>query len=85
MKINLHIDRLVLDGVDVATGQRDILQTSVINELTQLLSNGSIAGNSLRGIGQRDLSPNAIQLTNSKADKLGQQIAQSVFGGISRE
>jgi len=40
MNINLHIERLVLDGVDISPDQGDLLQASVINELTQLFNGG---------------------------------------------
>ena len=35
MNIKLHIERLVLDGVNIAPGQRHLLQASVTTELTR--------------------------------------------------
>lgn len=85
MKINLHIERLILDGVNIAPSQRDLLQASVITELTRLLNNGGLADNIVEGAAFPRLSTNSIQLTDNKPKQLGQQIAQSVYGGISRE
>lgn len=84
MNINLHIERLVLDGVNIAPGQRHLLQASVITELTQLLNNGGLANIFVESVALPRLSTNSIQLTDNKPKQLGQQIAQSVYGGISK-
>ena len=85
MNINLHIERLVLDGVNIAPGQRDLLQASVTTELTQLLTNGGLMGNLVEGVSLPRLSASSIQLTGNSPTQLGQQIAQSVYGGIGHE
>ncbi len=85
MKINLHIDRLVLNGLDFPPDQQHLLQTSVVNELTRLLSEGGLAPHLAKGITLARLSANSIQLTENKPDQFGRQIAQSVYGGMSRE
>lgn len=85
MNINLHIERLVLDGVQIALSQGDLLQASVTSELTQLLNNGGLAHNIDEGVVLPRLSTRGIQLTNNKPSLLGQQIAQSVYGGIGHE
>jgi len=43
MNINLHIERLVLDGVNIAPGQHHVPQTSVETELTRLLAEGGVS------------------------------------------
>ena len=85
MKINLHIERLVLDGINISPGQRDLLQASVTIELAQLLNNGDLAGNIVEGVLLPRLSADSIKLTGNNPTQLGQQIAQSIYGGISRE
>lgn len=85
MNINLHIDRLVLDGIHIAPGQRHLLQASVTTELTRMLNNGGLAGNLVDGATLPQLSTNNIELTDKKPNQLGQQIAQSVYGGIGHE
>ena len=86
MNINLHIERLILDGVNIAPGQRHLLQASVETELARLLADGGLSP-SLYG-GRRpavDVATNGIQLASGNDPvQLGQQIAQSVYGGIGK-
>ena len=83
--IHLHIERLVLNGVDIAPGQRHLLQASVTTELTRLLTDGGLAPGLDQGIALPRLSTGGIQLTGDNPTQLGQQIAQSVYGGIGHE
>jgi len=85
MEFNLHIERLVLDGVDVALGQGDLLQVSVTNELIRLFNSGGLASNLVNGASLNRVKAINIQLSGEKPQALGQQIAQSVYGGIGRE
>lgn len=85
MNINLHIERLVLDGVNIAPGERHLLQASLTNELTQKLNNGGLARNLVEGVALPRLATSGIQINDYKPMELGQQIAQSVYGGIDRE
>ena len=84
MDINLHIERLFLDGVDIRSSQSDLLQTSVTHELTQLFNRGGIASNLVGGTSFNSVVTNSIQLSDGKPQTLGQQIAQSVYGGIRK-
>lgn len=85
MNINFHIERLVLDGVNITPGERHLLQASITNELTQMLNNGGLSRSLVEGIPLPRLSTNSIQLTGNKPTELGKQIAQSVYGGIGHE
>lgn len=85
MNINLYIERLVLDGVNIAPEQGDLLQTSLTAELTRLINNGDLAGNLVNGLASSRLSTSDIQLTSNNPVELGQKIAQSVYGGIESE
>ena len=85
MNIKLHIERLVLDGVNIAPGQRHLLQASVETELTRLLNNGGLAPSLVEGIALPRISTSGIQLTSNNPTQIGQQIAQSVYGGIGHE
>jgi len=85
MNINLHIERLVLDGVNIAPGQRHLLQASVETELTRLLTDGGLAPSLAQGSALPNLSASDIQMTGSNPIQLGRQIAQSVYGGIAHE
>ncbi len=85
MKINLHIDQLALEGVDIAPGQGHVLQASVIRELTRRIAEGGVSSGLSAGHAQSRLNTDSIQLSNNNPTQIGQQIAQSVYGGISRE
>lgn len=87
MNINLHIERLILEGVNVAPDQRHLLQASVTNELTRLLNNAGLAPNLIlvEGVALSRIPASGIQLPGNNPIKLGQQIAQSVYGGIGHE
>lgn len=85
MNINLHIDRLILDGVTIAPNQRHLLQASVETELTRLLTDGGLASGLAQGTALPRLSTSGIQVTGNNPAQLGQQIAQSVYGGIGHE
>lgn len=85
MDINLHIERLVLDGINLNHHQRRQLQASVQTELARLLVDGGLAPNFMQGAAVPKLNANVIQMRGNDATQLGQQIAQSVYGGISHE
>jgi hypothetical protein len=85
MNINLHIERLVLDGVNIAAGQRHLLRASMEAELTRLLTDGGLAPGLAQGVALPRLSASAMQLTGNNPAQLGWQIAQSVYGGIGHE
>lgn len=85
MNINLHIDRLILDGVHIPDGQRHLLQTSVQTELTRLFADREISPGLASGGALPHVSASGIQLSNgSDPVQLGRQIARSVYGGIGK-
>ena len=84
MNISLHIERLVLDGVNIAPEQRHLLQASVETELTRLLTDRGLSSSLAQGIALPRLSTSGMQLTSNNPTRIGQQIAQSVYGGIGR-
>ncbi|SEO73300.1 hypothetical protein [Nitrosovibrio sp. Nv6] len=70
MNITLHIDRLILNGVNISHRQRHLLQASVQTEVIRLFTKGG-------------MSPSLA--TGDDLVRLGRQIAQSVYGGINHE
>jgi hypothetical protein len=83
MKIDLHIERLILDGLPIDPGQRAEVQAAVEAELTRLLMTGGLNTGLLAGGALPSLRGAPIQLTNeSNGERLGTQIAQSVHGGL---
>ena len=89
MNINLHIDRLVLDGVNIPPGQRHLLKASIEAELGRLLSKGGLSSEIASGGTLATVPAKGFQLSSSSGAgntpaQLGRKIAQSVYGGIGK-
>ena len=82
MNINLHIERLILDGVELNAGQRRLLHRSVEAELGRLLTQGGVAKELAGGAAVSQVSASGIRLAANDPARMGRQIAQSVYGGI---
>ena len=85
MSIELHIERLVLDGMPLPHGRERQLRAALQRELAALLSTAG-TGDRLHNHG----SVPSLQGTAMRMDRdagvahLGRQIAGSVFGGLTR-
>jgi hypothetical protein len=86
MKIQLHIERLILDGLPVERREGSVVQAAIETELARLISTAGLAPALLSG-GAMPASPGgSIQLTSqSKPAQMGAQIAQAVYGGLGNE
>src|SRR5438046_9460521 len=78
--IQLHIERLVLDGLSVGHAQGPIITAAVEAELSRLLATGGLGLSFQSGGAWPSVPVSVIQLTASKPAQLGQQIAQAVYG-----
>ena len=80
MTINLHIDRILLDGIDLSQQQLPELQVAIESELVRLLETKGIAHS---GGSRPHIISNPIQLPNApQPAQLGQQIATAAYEGI---
>jgi hypothetical protein len=70
--VTLHIDRLVLDGIDLASGQEAAVEAAIEHELTRLLTEAHIAG--------RLSQPTAQPLATAPALALGAPLAPAALG-----
>ncbi len=83
MNINIHIERLILDGLPITRSQRSLVQAAVEAELELLLTNNGLAPGLQTGGMLPNLPGGNIQLTSdNNPSALGQQIAQAVYWGI---
>ncbi len=83
MRITLHIESLVLDGVPLARGQQPRLQAAVIEALTQRLGDGALATRLAAGGGRDVLHAAPIRVgQRPDARALGTQIAASISAGL---
>ncbi len=85
MDINLHIERLVLDGVGIGCGQGDLLQASVTNELTRLFNRGGLVSIFVGGAALSGVATNSIQMSDGKPKHLVNELLNLCYGGIDRE
>ena len=83
MNITLHIERLIVEGLDLPQRQRGALQAALEAELGRLLAQGEIGTHLAQGGAVPRLAAPAIQLpTNTDPTVLGTSIAQAVYGSI---
>ncbi len=84
MNINLHIERLVLEGIDLDPAQRPILQAAVEAELSRLLAEGGV-GSLAAGGAVPSVKAEGFQMGgDGNPSALGRQIAGAVYGGIGK-
>ena len=83
MKINLHIERLLLDGVPVEQRQGPLLQAAIAQELDRLLSASQLTVPTGAGGSLASIKGSSIQMTE-RADPagLGAQIAAVLHDGL---
>lgn len=86
MRINLHIERLVLEGLPVDARQGQQVRSAVKRELTALLMSSGDLHDALRfGGNLHRVQTAGIKLVKETGPaSLGKQIAGAVFAGIGR-
>lgn len=86
MRIELHIERLVLDGLAATPRERTMIRTAVEMELSRLLTEGGLARELAGGVALPSLGVGNIQLTpGGNPWQLGEQIARAVYAGIGQQ
>jgi hypothetical protein len=84
MKINVHIERLVLDGIAVENSAR--LRGAVETELASHLAQYGLAHAFRQGGAHSFLNAGEIAWDGSKSEaQLGKRIAGAVYGGIGEK
>jgi hypothetical protein len=85
MKIRIHIDRLVLDGLPATAAQAPLVQEALQRELASCLAAGGLSPE-LRGGGAfpvvRAAGPKLPQQKQQNPSELGSEIARSIHGAI---
>jgi hypothetical protein len=83
MKIELHIERLVVEGLPVEQRQGPRLQAAVEQELARLLAAGGVLAQFNTGTAMAVIDGGTIQWgAGSDAAGIGKQIAAAVNGGL---
>lgn len=85
MNVNLHIDRLVLEGIDLDHAQRPLLQAALEAELGRLLAQGGVGPGLAAGGAVPAIKAGGFETSGeSNPVQLGRQIAGAVYGGIGK-
>lgn len=85
MNINLHIDRLVLDGLPIEHRDGPLVKAAVEVELGRLLTAKGLANSLLSGGATPSVPAPGIQVPHDpNPARLGQQIGRAVYRGIGK-
>jgi hypothetical protein len=85
MNINLHIERLVLDGVLLEASQAPQLKAAVEQELTRLLGEGGAASWLDTGATLARVEAGAVNWMQwADPARLGVQLAGALYGGLGQ-
>lgn len=84
MNVRLHVDRLVLDGIDVPYAARGALRAALEQELARLIANGGLSPSLAGGAAVPSLRAAEIPIDGSPG-RLGVAIAGAVYGGLGGE
>lgn len=85
MSINLHIEKLILDGVHITRDQHHLLKNTMTAELTRMLSCDGLSSSLSQGTSFQQRTTSITQLTSPHPLQISQQVAQSLRGIISHE
>ena len=83
MTYNIHIENLILDGVGVARHERPVVRAAVEGELARLMTEGGLSPELTAGAAVPEVKAGPARMEGGAA-RLGQGIAQSVYGGIGK-
>jgi hypothetical protein len=81
--VNLHIERLIVDGALIGSGRPAAVQSAVEVELTRLLTAGGLSRELAAGGTLPALSAGEIQFASGHPDTLGTQIARALYSSIA--
>lgn len=85
MKVNLHVERLVLDGLPLERAGGPAVKAAVEAELSRLISEKGISSELMADGAVPSVSVDSIQISSGVSPAaIGKQIARSVYGGIGR-
>jgi len=82
MIVNLHIERLIVDGVPLAAGGRSRLPSAVSAELTRLLATDGFPGAPPAGGAYEARRVHLLAPMDGSPTRLGGRIARAVHEGL---
>jgi hypothetical protein len=82
MKIQVNIERLILEGIDLPSAQGPLLQAAVEAELRRLLSTRGLSPALTSGGSLPSLRAQTLNYSGNNPTQLGQHIARSMYGSL---
>jgi hypothetical protein len=83
MNIQVHIDRLILDRVAVASSRHDELKAAIEAEIVRLLAEQGLAPGIARGGAYAEGRGRTIRpARDARPEELGRQIGRAVYEGF---
>lgn len=84
MKIVLHIERLVLEGMALDAPAADAVRASLVGELTRMLRTGSVPSAFIRGRALARVQAPEVAIAPAEGPSLiGRNVARSIHAGLS--
>jgi hypothetical protein len=86
-EMNVHIDRLIIDGLELTPGQQRQLKTSLETSLSKLFTEQGISPAIASMNSLSRMPADAIKLTSPEIQPahLGEQIANAVYQGLHKQ
>lgn len=85
MNINLHIERVVLEGISLSSVERSLLQATMEADLTRRLASGGISERLQSKGALSSVQTAGIQITGDvSTTSLGKQIITALYGGFGK-
>jgi hypothetical protein len=82
--VNLHIERLVLEGLPIGTHEGPQLQAAIEAELGRLLGEGAFARDARQSWDLPLVRAEPMVTAGGGSNALGTQIGRAIYGGIGR-
>jgi len=83
MKINLQIERLILQDIKLLPHQRHEIQDIVEAELSRLLAEKGVPSHWQNGVNIPQLPVNLTAINPTNPTQIGQEIAQAIYRGTT--
>ena len=84
MKIDVNIERLILEGISLAPGQRPAFQAALEDELGRLLAGGALPSALAQGGDVPSVQGGEIRLGPGGPAQWGKQIAGAVYRSLGQ-
>jgi hypothetical protein len=86
MRVHVHIERLILDGLPLGSHDGPRLQAALSEELTRLIGGHGISGELRKGGAYPNLRTESVLLPkDANPRRLGTGVAKAVFSAIGRQ